>query len=140
MNHLDPGYVRFTAGPNIAQSDRIHVTLNQKGRLRLNANAFRLLGAPRSVVLFYDPNKKKIAVSPCHPQLADAFPVKIQAKDAGTRIIFAASLCRHFRIDLDTTERFIDPDIDSHGVLHLDLTRTVTVGGHKRRPKKDLRK
>ena len=111
---LDREYEKFNGGPNRPNQDRIHITMNAKGVLYINANAHRLLGRPEAVQLFFNRKKDKIAVKPAHALLADAFP-------------HTSPFCLHYGIRLSATERFVLPDIDDEGILHLDLRTTVTV-------------
>jgi hypothetical protein len=109
------------------------VTLSYKGRILLNRNAYRLLKEPQAVFLYFSREDDMIAIEPTSPRLSGAFPV---LQKAGYWVINASPFCRHNKIRLDTTEKFVHPDLDG-GNLFLKLNETVTVSGmrKKRRPK-----
>ena len=50
--------------------------------------------------------------------------------------IHAKPFCRHFGIQLDTTQKFVAPKIRNDGKLVLDLSNTVNVGLAKPRARK----
>jgi hypothetical protein len=130
---MDRDWEKYRGGPTPSSRDVMHVTLNRKGLIYLNANAYRLLGRPTGVYLYYNRNKDQIALEPASPRLPETFPVKELNKGF---LIHASPFCRHFGVRLDTTEKFIRPDIDEKGVLRLDLSSTVTVSGIKRARKR----
>lgn len=127
---LDREWEKFRGGPVAASRDRLHVTMNRSGRIYMNANTHRLLGRPTSVYLYFNRAKDSIALAPApSPRVPEVFPV------TGNRtghIVQAASFCRHFGIKLDKTARFASADITEKGILVLNLSSTVTVGGMKR--------
>ena len=127
-------FEKFTGGPFISSRDRVHVTINKKGALLFNRRMYELMGEPKAVVLFFDTAASVIGVSAAHPQLTEAFPLRTN----GTAFkINAISFAKHYGIQIDATEVFLTPEIDEKGILHLDLRRTRTVFGRKRRKKKD---
>ena len=121
---------RFSGGPTRSRQDRIHVTLSDKGVILFNRNAHRMLGSPKAVVLFFNRSEAKIGVGTAHAELADAFPVH---EKRNYWIVNAAPFCRHFGINVSRTEAFVGPDVDSKGVLRLDLKTTVSVAKRKRK-------
>ena len=123
---LDREWEKFSGGPNKPNRDRIHITINKTGLIYINGNGHRMLGRPEAVQLFFNRPKDKIALKPAHARLSDAFPVK---EKSGYYLVHASPFCRHYGIKFGTTEKFVLPDIDDDGILHLDLTRTVTVSG-----------
>lgn len=128
---LDREWEKFKGGPTVASQNQLHVTLGRKGVLYINGNTHRLLGRPTGVYLFFNRAKDTIAVQPASPRLPEAFPVKEKREGY---IIHASPFCRHFGIRLDTTQKFIRPDIDDSGFLILDLASTITVT--RQRPKR----
>lgn len=130
---LDREWEKFNGGPNLPKQDHVHITLNKGGIIYINGNGYRMLGRPEAVQLFFNRSNDKIAIKPAHARLKDAFPVKEKAQHY---LIHASPFCIHFGIKLDGTEKFVDPDIDNEGILHLDLSTTVTVSGTRRRRRK----
>ena len=66
-------------------------------------------------------------------RLPAAFPVKLKTS-VGWRIN-AAPFCKHFNIRIDSTERFIAPDLRDDGSLQLKLSETVTIRQIRRKKK-----
>lgn len=126
---------KFMAGPTLSTHDRLHVTINRGGLIRLNENCYRLLGKPPAVYLYYSTDDSVIALEPVHAfRMPAAFPVKTTT--SGWRIQ-ASPLCKHYGIRIDTTERFINPEFSSDGQrLLLKLTETVTVKQMRGRKKR----
>ena len=126
---MDRDFEPFRAGPNEARSLRLHVTISRQRILRINRNVFEKLGRPESVRLSYSRERDAIGIEAASPRLNDAFP--LIPEPAGHRIN-AAPFCRHFGIDVDTTLKFILPEIEGNA-LYLKLGEKVSVGGRKRR-------
>ena len=132
---MDRSYEVFPGGGTKPARDVIHVTINSQNVIVLNANCYRLMGEPAAVRLGYSREHDRIALAPCDPRLPEAFPV--QKKDATTRRVNAAPFCRHFRIYIDSTLRFLDPEIGPDATLHLDLRKVVNVSLKRRRKKEN---
>ena len=128
---MDSSYETFLGGATKAARDRLNVTINWQKVISLNANCYRLLGKPEAVKLSFSRDLQTIAVTPCSPRLNEAFPVL--PKSTSGRRINAAPFCRHFRIDIDTTLRFLDPYLGPEGSLHLDLRKVVSVAQVRRK-------
>ena len=118
------GWEQFIGGPAKPFRERLHATLGPKRRILLNANLYDLWGRPEAVHLFFDRATRRIALRPAPPNDAAAFPVKM---NRGCFQILAGPFCRHYRINLSTTHRFVSPTIDREGRLILNLTQTVNV-------------
>ena len=125
---MDRDFERFRGGPNEAVSKRLHVTISPAKLILLNRNVYHLLGKPAAVYLDFSRTRDIIAIEPASPRLSESFPV---LPTGHSWRINAAPFCRHFGIDIDTTLKFIRPDIDGNA-LYLKLAETVSVGGRKR--------
>jgi len=122
---MDRDYEKFRGGANKPTSERIHVTLSPRGFIAMNKNCFALIGKPPAVYLYYSREKDNIAIEPvANPRLAESFPVT-QKRESGWTIR-ASPFCRHFGIRVDTTTKFVSPDIRD-GKLILKLSETVSV-------------
>lgn len=130
---MDREFERFHGGPNEAIAKRLHVTISPAKLILLNRNIYNQLGRPAAVYLNYSRAREIIALEPASPRLAGTFPVI--ANPMNWRIN-AASFCRHFRIEIDTQLKFVNPEIVGNA-LYLKLAETVSVGGRKRKNKKD---
>lgn len=127
---LDREWEKFRGGPLAASRDRLHVTMNRSGRIYMNANTHRLLGRPAAVNLYFNRAKDSIALAPApSPRVPEVFPVTEMRTG---HIVHASSFCRHFGIKLEKTARFAHADINEKGILILNLSSIVTVGGMKR--------
>lgn len=92
---------------------------------------FHTLGKPAAVYLDYSRTRDIIAIEPASPRLSESFPVM---PTGVSWHIHAAPFCRHFGIDIDTTLKFIQPEVVGN-TLYLKLNETVSVGGRKRKRK-----
>lgn len=129
---LDRKWEKFRGGPvgTGGGSNHPRVTINRKGLIYLNAAAYEALGSPASVALYYNRDLDTIAVQPAFERSNEHFPVTEKQMGRG---IAAAPFCRHYRIRVPTTERFLSPKITPEGLLLLNLKETVTVGGIDRK-------
>lgn len=105
-------------------SDRVHVSINRKGVMFVNGNAYQKLGKPEAVVLLFDRKEKIIGLNPAPTSVKGAFRLKDHSKGRH-RIINAAPFCRKFGIRIDATSAFVQPRLDSDGILLLDLKSIV---------------
>jgi hypothetical protein len=128
---MDRDFEKFIGGPNEAVAKRVHVTLSPLKLIRLNRNLYNLMGKPDAVQLGYSRTRDTIAIEPASPRLNTSFPV---IPSGGSWRINAAPFCRHFNIRVDTTLKFVRPDLVGHD-LYLKLSETVSVGGRKRKKK-----
>jgi hypothetical protein len=128
---LNREYERFRGGAAKPSSTQLHVTLSDRGTIYLNRNAHRLLGKPVAVHIYYNRIKDELAVEPTSLRMPDAFPLKTSS--ARGYHIHASPVTRHFGIELDGTNKFVSPDIDEHGILHLKLSDTVQTARVRKR-------
>lgn len=123
---LDSEWERFRGGPRRPSNERIHITLNRKSELYLNANAYRVMGRPEAVHLYFNRKKESMALSPAaSARLSDAFPVK--EKVPGSYIVHLSPFCQNFGIRVTKTQKFVGADLDNDGNMLLDLSTMVTV-------------
>jgi hypothetical protein len=135
MKPIDRTFEKFLGGQNVAPKDRIHVTLNPKGRILLNRKVYGLLNQPEAVFLYYSRKDDTIAIEPTSLRLAAAFPVRPRSTYYQ---IHASPFCRHNGIRITTTEKFIDPQIEE-GIMLLKLGETITVSGCRKRKRTQTR-
>ena len=131
---MDRDFEKFLGGPTQAPAERLHITINKENVIGLNANCYRLLGNPPAVFLYYSRATDTIALEHApSTNIPTAFPVK-RKTSVGWRIN-ASPFCKHFNIRLDSTQRFLKPDLRD-GRLHLKLSETVTVRQIRRKKKR----
>lgn len=123
---LDRKWEKFTGGPLTKRGDEVRVTINRKGLIYMNPKMHQCLGSPKAVALYYSREDDSIAIEPGYPRFAENFPV---VKKQMGWAIHASTFCRHYKIQIPNTERFIRPDLTNEGQLILNLRETVTVGG-----------
>jgi hypothetical protein len=125
LQPIEREFEKYRGGPTEDPKVRIHVSLNQNGRMIMNLKAYEMIGKPPAVNLYFSRTSDTIAVEPVsNARLAEALPV-LQEKKTSVRIN-AAPFCRHFNIRLPATSRFITPQV-RNGRLILKLSDIVTV-------------
>ena len=112
-------------------SKRLHVTISPANLILLNRNMYNLFGKPVAVYLSYSRARDIIAIEHAILRAPESFPV---VRNPLNWRINASPFCRHFGIKIDTTLKFLRPDIVGNA-LHLKLGETVSVGGRKQRKK-----
>lgn len=120
-------FIEFMGRPNRTSTDLPRVTLNKKGILLLNKVAFRALDEPAAVKLFFDGNNQVIGIKAADIRHSNSFAVR-QKDKWHNRIVCASPFCKHFQIHVETTILFNDVDIDSKGLMKLDLRKSITIG------------
>ena len=125
------GFEQFIGGPAKPFDKRLHATIGPKRRILLNANLYNYWGRPEAVHLFFDRETRRIALKPAAIDDPAAFPVK---ENRGCFQILAGPFCRHYKINLSHTQRFVSPKIDGKRRLILDLRATVDVSRRTRKP------
>ena len=126
---LDRKFEKFLGGPVEPPAERVHATIDKRSVITMNAKCYRELGKPPGAFLHFSRIDDTIAIEPASSlMLPGVFPFHANGT---ARYLYAASFTRHFRIDLDTTLRFISPDFRD-GALQLKLSETVTIARTRR--------
>ena len=129
---LDRKFEKFLGGPTKPPETRVHVSIDKRGVITMNATCHKLLGRPDAAYLYFSRVDDTIAIAPAESvRLPTAFPFR---PNSTARYLNAAPFCRHFGIRLDGTLRFTSPDLRD-GALHLKLSDTVTITRSKRKRK-----
>jgi hypothetical protein len=124
---------KFMGGPTQSPHDRIHVTINAQNVIGMNNNCYKMLGKPPAVYLWFSREDDVIAIEPVHShRLPAAFPVK-EKTSVGWRIN-ASPFCKNYNIRIDSTERFVSPEIRDNK-LWLNLRETATIRQMRRKKK-----
>ena len=135
MESLDRQCEKFMGGPTVPFRERAHVTINWKGAIFLNQKAHAMMGRPLAVYLYYNREKDMIILERTDAlRASEAFLVHQYGHNGAGRRIQANPFCKHFRIKVEGTVRFLHPETDSAGRLYLKLRDTVNVS--KLNPKK----
>ena len=120
----------YRGGPTKRASDVVHISINRRNTITLNRRAMKLLGGAEAVLLVFDEQNSIIGLIESNLRNDEAFPLR--CKEGRAWEIYASPFCRHFNISVDYTERFIDPEMDSDGILRLNLKRTHNVSLRRR--------
>ena len=123
---LDRKWEKFRGGPKASSKEEVRVTINAKGLIYFNARAYQAIGRPKAVALYYSREDDSIAIEPAYERFAENF--QVVRKKTGWAI-HASTFCRHYKIRVPDTERFLRPDLTNEGQLILNLRETVNVGG-----------
>ena len=87
---------------------RLRISLNKRGEISMNANAYAAILQPGTVTLLYDPKTNRIGVK--SPVALDNhfFRVRRTGRGRKTLIINAARMLKQFGIEVDATRVFRD--------------------------------
>lgn len=130
---LDRKFEKYQGGPTLPRETRVHVSIDHRGVITMNATCYKLLGKPVSANLYFSRADDTIAIEPMDSlRLPTVFPFR---PNATARYLNSAPFCRHYGIKLDSTLRFISPEIRD-GTLQLKLSDTVIIKREPRRQKK----
>ena len=136
MEQLDRKCEKYMGGPTVAYGERVHVTINRKGKIFLNQKAHKMMGGPLAVYLYYNREKDMIIIENTDALRANAAFLVKGTPQTG-RCIWANPFCKHFGIHVEGTVRFIKPEVDAVGRMYLKLSETVNSPGPRRPRKKN---
>ncbi|MGD9588798.1 MAG: hypothetical protein AB7Q37_03035 [Pyrinomonadaceae bacterium] len=107
------------------QWSAIYVTLNRKGNIVMSRVTYERLGKPKAFHLLFDAANNRIGLKPTALGLRNAYPASPSGSRGG-KMVRAYRLLQEAGIVVPQTLQFPDADIDTHGILVLDL-RTAKV-------------
>ena len=98
---------------------RAYVSINKRGEIAMNEEAFRRIKQPANVTLLYWAEERLIGVK--YPVTADRnfFPVRRYGRDRKMRIVRGARLLKQFDISLERTLKFVEPELCTLGGVPL---------------------
>ena len=120
-------FEEFQGGPNGSNREKARVTLSKRSVVVMNQWAYEAFGSPAAVTLWYDEDRRVIGLKPGDTRRSNAFPVK-QKDKWKTHQIFITPFCKHHSIDTRRTVLFNEIDINSEGMMRLELNRTQMIG------------
>ena len=103
----------------------LYVTLNPKGIFKMNRVAYQRMGEPEAVNVLFDPPNSRIGLKPASRAGRNAYALAPRGHHGG-RIVRAYRIITEYALDLPSTVRFYDAEIDHDGILVLDL-RTARI-------------
>jgi len=103
---------------------RAYVSINKRGEIAMNAEAWARIRSPWNVTLLYDPTTRRIGIK--FPITTDEyyFPVCTYGRDGKMRIVRAAKMLEQFGIRIDQTLIFKHcetQNLNRHPMLVLSL-------------------
>ena len=119
-------WTTFEGTPNGKRKEMARVTLGKSKTILLNAHAYQAIGEPVAVEMLFDGNRNIMGLKPCDPQKKNAFTFRRSKQGKHVQISIGAFLT-HFSIKPERTVLFEEIDIDSDGILTLDMTKTTAV-------------
>ncbi len=121
----------FQGSPNRNKHDgRPRVTLDPRGRVRMNEKAYEIFGSPEAVELHFEPETATIALPAATRTLTTRSRSKTPANWPKYRYrqIAAAPFCRFFDITPERTMLFPNPRVTPTGKMLLEITTAVPIG------------
>lgn len=100
------------------------VTIQKDGLFSLNEAAFKAMGEPKRVEIFYDSNESTIAFAPTVESNLSGYPPRRQATGA-TWLISGLKFTRHYSLDTSVARRYV-VDVDDK-ILFVNLKGPSTV-------------
>jgi len=87
----------------LGKGARVYVSLNRRGEIAMNAEAFKRINRPASVTLMYDAERRRIGVK--FPVALDRnfFPVRKYGRGGRNCVIRASRLLKQFGLRVDET-------------------------------------
>ena len=117
----------------------VYVTMNSKGTIVMNREAYERLGAPAAFNLLYDSANNTIGLKPTAAAMRNAYPALKSGRHGGRKVA-AYRVITECGLHIGDTLEFPDAEIDQDGILVLNL-RTAKVSNralnHPKRKKKD---
>ncbi|MBX3293266.1 MAG: hypothetical protein KF881_10310 [Acidobacteria bacterium] len=115
----------LSRGDTRAQWAGMYVTMNKLGTIVMNKAAYERLDEPQAVNILYDAANCTIGLRATGRNMRNAYPVGRSGRHGGRRIPAYRVITECGVVVKDTIE-FTDPEIDTDGVLILNL-RTAKV-------------
>jgi hypothetical protein len=116
---MQADWIEIKRGDVMPQYAGVHVSMNPKGEIVMNAVAYRELGSPGAFLLLYDAANHRIGLRPAERSAPNAYPA-LKSNRTGI-MVRAHRLLREQRIILPLTMQFDKAEIDTDGILILDL-------------------
>ena len=118
--------------------ERLYATINPRGDFVINLKTYIRMNEPEAVVLLYDRDTRTIGVRPSRLTVPNA--ILVHTRHARYNRVFRSRkfLAKH-GIKIDTTMQFPTAEIDTEGVLILNLKEMVAAAHMPRSKAKSSR-
>lgn len=113
-------WLEVKRGDVMPQYAGISVTMNAKGVIAMSRPTYQLMGEPAAFLVLFDRVNSRVGLKPATASTPNAYPALVSNR-CGAKMVRAFRLIREHRIILPHTLRFYDADIDTDGILVLDL-------------------
>ena len=109
----EPSYVTKKAKPR--------VTLSPTKKFCIGAKAFRAMGSPDAVLLYFDIPGNRVGMKKASLLLPSSLRVTRSSRDRTVGYVSAGGFCNQFRIKPETTIEFNEITFEKDGMMILDL-------------------
>ncbi|MEO6655743.1 MAG: hypothetical protein ABIO36_06630 [Pyrinomonadaceae bacterium] len=103
----------------------IYVTMNSKGTIVMNREAYERMDGPAAFTLLYDSTNNTIGLKPTAAAMRNAYPALRSGRHGG-RKLSAYRLITECGLCISDTLEFADAEIDMDGILVLNM-RTAKI-------------
>ena len=104
----------------VGQWAAMYVTMNRKGHIVMNRRAYESAGAPEAFLLKFDPINNRIGLEPAGAADRNAYRACPSGRHGG-KLVRAYRLMQDNALEVPETIQFQNPEIDTDGMLILDL-------------------
>ena len=113
----------------VEKERRVYVSLNRRGEIAMNAEAFRMIGRPASVALLYDDKTRRVGVKCPVEEDGNFFRVRRYGRGGRMRVVRAARLLKQFAIKVErpvfeSGNREVSRIADAGAPLDVDWNRS----------------
>lgn len=95
-----------------SRAPRVYVSMNKRGEIALNAEAWRSIREPWSVTLLWDEKRRRIGVKFPVVGEKEFFPVRNYGRGGRMRVVRATRLLKQFGINVERTLIFRDVEME----------------------------
>ena len=130
-------FEEFTGRSTPSSSKMLRVALQKRGTMSLNRAAFKALGEPSHVILFFDKESRAIGIKPADGSVRHAYPVRKQ-EQAASYLFAAQAFCKHYDLLTGVTTAF-EPTLED-GMLVFEFDKGVEIASRTRASSGDTEK
>jgi hypothetical protein len=132
-------WTEIARGDVPAQNAGMRASLNPKGVIRLGQTTHQRMGGPEAVQILFDAANNTIGLKPTSPSMKNAY--RLLRRGRGRRELYALKMVNEVGLVIPETIEFPHVEIDTDGIVILDLRRTRVSpygAGRPRKPDRGL--
>src|SRR5215208_1566269 len=95
---MDLNWENFEDGPVRSTKERIHVTINNEGKIFFNKKAFEALGSPDGVSLMFDRRRMVIGVKATPLTQRSSYLLRKKQRKFSGHVINAMNFCKRVQV------------------------------------------